>query len=131
MSETKPIKGYKVFDKNWKCRDFQFTCPGVFEEDVIPRVCDRGFHFCEKLVDCFNYYPFNPDNHVAEVVALGEVETNDNKSCTNKIEIVRELPWHDVLDMVNTGEGCTGYRNSGAWCGRTLFSTYNHNNSFR
>lgn len=113
MNETKPIKGYKVFDKNWKCRDFQFTCPGVFEEDVIPRVCDRGFHFCEKLVDCFNYYPFNPDNHVAEVVALGEVETNDNKSCTNKIEIVRELPWHDVLDMVNTGEGCTGYRNSG------------------
>ena len=115
MNETKPIKGYKVFDKDWKCRDFQFTCPGVFEEDVIPKVCDRGFHFCEKLTDCFEYYPFNPENKVAEVVALGEIETNGNKSCTNKLEIVRELSWHEVLDMVNTGKNCTGYRNSGNW----------------
>ena len=115
MAESKPVKGYKVFDKNWRCRGFQFTCPGIFEEDVIPKVCDRGFHFCEKLVDCFEYYPFDPKNHVAEVVALGEVESNGNKSCTNKIEIVRELSWYEVLDMVNTGENCTGKRNSGDW----------------
>ena len=115
MAENKPIKGYKVFDKDWRCREFQFTCPGVFEEDVIPRVCDRGFHFCEKLVDCFDYYPFDPKNHVAEVTALGDVETNGNKSCTNKIEIVREISWHEVLDLVNTGKNCTGGWNTGDW----------------
>ena len=113
MAESKPIKGYKVFDKDWRCRGFQFTCPGTFEEDVIPRVCDRGFHFCERLVDCFNYYTFDPSNHVAEVIALGEIESNGNKSCTNRLEIVRELSWREVLDMVNTGENCTGNRNSG------------------
>ena len=115
MAESKPIKGYKVFDKDWRCREFQFTCPGVFEEDVIPKVCDRGFHFCKKLIDCFGYYPFDPKCHVAEVIALGDVETNGNKSCTNKIEIVREISWHEVLDLVNTGENCTGNRNSGNW----------------
>ena len=115
MAADKPIKGYKVFDKDWRCRGFQFTCPGIFEEDVIPKVCNRGFHFCEKLVDCFEYYTFDPKNHVAEVVALGEVESNGNKSCTNRIEIVRELSWHEVLDMVNTGENCTGDGNSGDW----------------
>lgn len=115
MAESKPIKGYKVFDKDWRCRGFQFTCPGIFEEYVIPKVCDRGFHFCEKLIDCFDYCQFDPKNHVAEVIALGDVETNGNKSCTNKIEIVREISWHEVLDMVNTGENCTGNRNSGNW----------------
>ncbi|MGN1109653.1 MAG: pentapeptide repeat-containing protein [Oscillospiraceae bacterium] len=115
MAESKPIKGYKVFNKDWRCREFQFTCPGTFEEDVIPKVCNRGFHFCKKLIDCFDYYKFDPENHVAEVIALGEVETNGNKSCTNKIEIVREISWHEVLDMVNIGENCTGNRNSGNW----------------
>ena len=115
MAENKPIKGYKVFDKDWRCRDFRFTCPGVFEEDVIPKVCDRGFHFCKKLIDCFNYYMFDPDNHVAEVIALGEVESNDDKICTNRIEIVRELSWHEVLDLINTGKNCTGGCNTGDW----------------
>ena len=113
MESTEYIKGYKVFDKNWRCRGFQFSCPGIFEENITPKVCDRGFHFCRHLIDCFDYYPFSPKNHVAEIIATGDIETNGNKSCTNKIEIVRELSWHEVLDLVNTGKNCTGNRNSG------------------
>ena len=110
MSE---VKGYKVFNPNWTCRGFQYEVGKIFEEDVKPRCCDRGFHFCEKAADCFSYYSFNSKNKVAEVVALGEVDTDGKKSCTNKIQIVREIPWQELLTIVNTGKDCTGFCNTG------------------
>ncbi len=119
MSETGVVKGFKVFDPDWTCspkgKPFQYAVGGTYEEDVKPMVCDRGFHFCEKAADCFNYYPFDPENKVAEVLALGEVDTDGTKSCTNKIQIVREIPWAELLEIVNTGKGCTGLCNSGNW----------------
>ena len=119
MSETGVVKGFKVFNPDWTCnpngKPFQYAVGGTYEEDVIPMVCDRGFHFCEKAADCFNYYQFNPENKVAEVLALGEVDTDGTKSCTNKIQIVREIPWAELLEIVNTGKGCTGLCNSGDW----------------
>ena len=117
MSETGVVKGFKVFNPDWTCnpngKPFQYAVGGTYEEDVKPMVYDRGFHFCEKAADCFNYYQFNPENKVAEVLALGEVDTDGTKSCTNKIQIVREIPWAELLEIVNTGKGCTGLCNSG------------------
>ena len=109
------IKGYKVFNHDWTCRGFQYEVGKVFEEDVEPECGVIGFHFCEKAVDCFSYYTFDPNNKVAEVVALGEVDTRYGLSCTNKIQIVREIPWAELLAIVNVGKECTGYRNSGNW----------------
>ena len=121
MSETGVIRGFKVFNSDWTCRNKQYTCPGAFEEDVTPSVCDRGMHFCKKAADCFNYYSFNPENKVAEVIALAERTVEDGDKCaTNYLEIVREISWQEVLEIVNTGKGCTGLcnsgnRNSGDW----------------
>ena len=109
------MKGYKVFNPDWTCRDYQFEVGKTFTEDIIPVCCDSGFHFCTKAVDCFKYYAFDPDNKVAEIEALGDIDTsNDDSKCsTNKIHIIREITWHEVLDMVNLGKACTGLRNSG------------------
>ena len=112
MSE---VKGYKVFNLDWTCRGFQYEVGKIFEEDVKPSCCDRGFHFCKKAADCFSYYSFNSENKVAEVIALGEVDTDGKKSCTNKIQIVREIPWQELLTIVNTGKDCTGLCNTGDW----------------
>ena len=114
------VKGYKVFNPNWTCRDKQYTCPGTFEENVNPSVCNVGMHFCKNAADCFRYYDFDPNNHVAEVIAHGTVAEGENKCATNKLEIVREIPWAEVLEIVNTGKACTGHcnsgnRNSGDW----------------
>ncbi len=106
------MKGYKVFNPDWTCRGFQYEVGKVYELDA-PECCEGGFHFCEKAADCFKYYSFDSDNKVAEVVALGKVDTNGNKSCTNKIQIVREIPWQELLTIVNTGENCTGLGNTG------------------
>ena len=108
-------KGFKVFNKDWTCNSFQYELGKTFEMDGSPICCNRGFHFCTNLSDCFNYYAFNSDNKVAEIEAIGEVvsDSGDTKHCTNKIKIVRELTWHEVLDLVNMGKDCTGYCNSG------------------
>ena len=109
------VKGYKVFNPDWTCRGKQYFCPGTFEEFVSPSVCNVGMHFCKNAADCFRYYDFDPNNHVAEVIAHGTVAEDGNKCATNKLEIVREIPWAEVLEIVNTGKTCTGRCNSGNW----------------
>ena len=123
MSE---VKGYKVFNPDWTCRGFQYEVGKIFEEDVKPSCCDRGFHFCKKAADCFSYYSFNSKNKVAEVIALGEVDTDGKKSCTNKIQIVREIPWQELLTIVNIGKDCTGFCNTGD-CNTGDWNTGNRN----
>lgn len=104
------VKGYKVFNPDWTCRNFQYQVGQTYEMEgpVIP--CERGFHFCKNAADCFNHYAFNPENKVAEVIAHGTVKEEGDKCCTDKIEIVREISWQEVLTLVNVGKGCTGTR---------------------
>ena len=111
------VKGYKVFEPDWTCRGFQYAVCETFEEDVKPVCCDKGFHFCKELKDCFNYYSFDPNNKVAEIIAIGDVdeESDNSKCCTNKIQIVKEISWEEVLRLVNMGKGNAGLCNSGDW----------------
>ncbi len=109
------IKGYKVFNPDWTCRGFQYEVGKTFKHNGNIEMCGAGFHFCQRVVDCFNYYDFSDSTKVAEVEAIGLVETQDDKSVTNEIKIIRELTWHEVLDLVNTGKDCTGNWNSGNW----------------
>ena len=109
------MKGYKVFNEDWTCRDFKYEVGKTYEMEKSPQCCDRGFHFCTNLADCFNYYSFNTDNKVAEIEALGEIDkaNDDTRHCTNKIKIVRELAWEEVLTLCNSGNWNSGNRNSG------------------
>ena len=113
------VRGYKVFNEDWTCspggNTKQYTCPGKFEEDITPVRCGHGMHFCRKASDCFNYYAFDPKNKVAEVIAYGDIVESGDKCCTNKLEIVREIPWQELLTIVNTGKDCTGLCNTGDW----------------
>ena len=107
------MKGYKVFKSDWTCREFQYEVGKTYEMKEGPVCCKRGFHFCGKLIDCFNHYRFDSKNKVAEIEAMGAIDKRDSKFCTNKIKIVRELSWHEVLDLVNTGKDNTGRGNTG------------------
>ena len=107
------MRGYKVFNPDWTCRDFKYAVGQTYEMEGEPICCDRGFHFCTDLKDCFDYYKFDPNNKVAVVEALGAIDTEGDKSCTNKITIVEEITWEEVLRLVNTGKGCSGLCNSG------------------
>lgn len=107
------VKGYKVFNPDWTCRGFQYAVGETFRHEGEIDVCEAGFHFCAKVADCFNYYDFNSNNKVAEIEATGNVKTEGDKSVTDEIRIVREISWHEVLNLANTGKNCTGYCNTG------------------
>jgi hypothetical protein len=108
------MKAYKVFDENFQCRGFQYKVGETYEMKENPVLCERGFHACKNVCDCFTYYSFNPKNRIAEVLLLGIiVGAEDDKQCTNKIQIVKEISWEEMLTIANTGIGNSGYRNSG------------------
>lgn len=118
------MKGYKVFNPDWKCKDFQYKVGETFTHNGRIDICEEGFHFCQKLSDCFRYYPFDSNNKVAAIEAVGQIITKGDKSVTDEIKIVREISWHEVLDLVNTGKNCTGNLNSG------YFNSGNRNSGY-
>ena len=46
------MKSYKGFDKDLKCRGFQYEIGEEYEcEDAV--ACETGFHACERPMDVF------------------------------------------------------------------------------
>ena len=115
------IKGYKGFDKNLKCRGFQYEVGKTYELDKNEKleICECGFHFCKKLLWIHEFYELvDSDTRVCEVEALGEVQEKEIKCVTDKIKIIRELSKEEIEllkndGIGNTGVGNTGYRNTG------------------
>ena len=127
-------KAFKVFNPDWTCLDMKYEVGKTYSMNEAPIICERGFHYCPRLINCFRYYDFDPENKVAEVEVLGDIAVSPegDKECTNKIKIVRELTWHEVLDLVNigknnTGRGNTGNRNTGIYntgsCNTGIYNT--------
>ena len=108
------MRGYKVFNHDWTCRDFQYKigCTYKMPSDEIS-ICHNGFHFCEKLINCFDFYRLSECVKIAEVEAFGRIITENNKSVTNIIRIIREIPFEEALSMINFGSHCEGRGNNG------------------
>ena len=49
------MRGYKVFNPDWTCIDMQYEVGKTYEMEERPIICERGFHFCEKVVDYQGY----------------------------------------------------------------------------
>ena len=109
------MKGYKGFDKDLKCKGFQYEVGKEFELDGEIKICERGFHFCKELIDVMNFYDIKNGNRFCEIEATGEItEDNEHKKyCTNKIKIIKEIPIEEVLKEVNSGYRNSGNHNSG------------------
>ena len=95
------IKSYKGFDKNLKCRDFQYEIGKEYEMDGEIKVCSRGFHACESPFEVFDHYPMI-DSRFCEVEQDGNISKEDRgtKICSSKIKIKAELK---LADMINLG----------------------------
>ena len=116
------IRAYKSFNSDLTCKGFQYEVGKEYHHKGALELCKSGFHACPKIVNCFNYYPFDKmKTRVAEVLVWGKVEYKDGvkyedagvKLCASNIKVVRELTWNEVLSLCNTGNSNSGDRNSG------------------
>nr|DAV48012.1 MAG TPA: hypothetical protein [Caudoviricetes sp.] len=81
------MKCFKGFEKDLKCRDFQYEEGKEFHAEKAD-CCNDGFHACEYPLDCFAYY--DPAHNVFHEVELsGEMnkDGNDTKVCATDIKI--------------------------------------------
>ncbi len=88
------MRGYKGFDKNMKCRGFQYEFEKTYETDSV-EICSKGFHFCENPLDVLDYYTIldsdAKNQTFAEILAEKDITPKDNKRACSKITIGAKL----------------------------------------
>lgn len=90
---TKEIVTFKGFNKDLKCRDFQFEIGKTFHHEGKVEACGSGFHACECPFDVFSYYP-PAESRYAETISFGitdSEEGGDTKIASSSITIKDEL----------------------------------------
>ena len=85
--------GYKGFDKDLKCRDFQFEVGKEYEHDGKVKLCKSGFHFCENPQGVFGHYaPGNGSRFaVVEADEVSDERESDSKRVAKKLKIKSEI----------------------------------------
>ena len=85
--------GYKGFDKDLKCRDFQFEVGKEYEHKGKVKLCNNGFHFCENPQGVFSHYAPGCGNRFAIVEADGvsDERESDSKRVAKKLKIKSEI----------------------------------------
>ena len=99
MEENKII-AYKGFDKNLKCRDFQYEVGKEYEMDGDIKCCERGFHACESPLEVFDHYDML-NSRFAEVEQSGKIDKEENttKVCSSRIKVKAELKIADIINL--------------------------------
>ena len=127
---------YKGFDKDLKCRGFQFEEGKKYKHEGIVKACQGGFHACANPFDVFEYYSPNDFHRFCAVEGSGKEDTGENKTSFEKLKIKVELglsglikagvqvcldrvKWADGASVTGncSGASATGYK-SGASVGK-------------
>ena len=92
------MKAYKGFDKDLKCRGFQYEISKEYEESGAD-LCLRGFHACENPLDTFRYYKPGESRYCeVDVEDNGQRNTDDTKICGKHIKIGAEIGLKGVIN---------------------------------
>ena len=124
MDQQQKVVAYKGFDKDWKCRDFQFEVGKTYVHDGAVEHCKAGFHACEHPLDVFSYYEPN-GGRFAVVELAGEMsreKDGDTKIAAGQITIKAELRLPQIIeaavkyvfDRAKTTKKGTNTQDSGA-----------------
>jgi len=113
---------YKAFDRELKCRGFQYVEGQTYWIEGDPILCEKGFHFCKDLVLTLQYYPVKDvtDNRYAVVEPLGTIileQPTEHKGVAAGLKIIRVLTDEEVVALLdqrnNSGKNNSGNNNSG------------------
>ena len=102
MNNEKKIKGYKGFNPDLTCRDFQYEVGKEYETDEA-KVCETGFHFCENPFDVWGYYPpcnaKGQLNRFCEVEGSGEIDNSrSDKTACSHIKVNAEIGLQGIIN---------------------------------
>ena len=85
------MKAYKGFDKDLKCRGFQYEVGKEYETDEAD-ICKSGFHACEMPLDVLGYYAPGEESRYCEVDLDANDQTeSDSKRVGKKIKVNAEI----------------------------------------
>ena len=100
MANENKIIAYKGFDKEFKCRGFQYEVGKTYEMDGNIACCSRGFHACESPMEVLDYYDMLT-SRFAEVEQSGNIdkEAVSTKTCSSRIKIKAELKPADIINL--------------------------------
>ena len=92
------IKAYKGFNKDMTCRGYKFAEGKEYEHEGEVKVCEGGFHACERPLDCFEYYrPAESVYHEVELEGNISKSDDDTKVASKKIKIGAKI---DIAGLV-------------------------------
>ena len=99
MDSKNSIIGFKGFDKDLKCRGFQYEVGKYYDQEGEAVCCERGFHFCENPLEVFDYYP-PCTSRFCQVEGGGSVDKSeaDSKVATSHIHISSEIGLNGLID---------------------------------
>lgn len=99
MSEN-VITSYKGFDKDMKCRGFQYEVGKEYNMNGEIKCCNRGFHACKSPLEVWDYYDML-NSRFAEVEQSGKIdeEEKSTKVCSSRIKIKAELKLADIINI--------------------------------
>ena len=92
------MKACKGFDKNLRCRGFQYEVGGEYTEKTAA-LCNRGPHACENPLDTLRYYrPGDSRYCEVEIEDNGQRSSYDSKVCGKHIKIGAEIGLKGVIN---------------------------------
>lgn len=92
------MKGYKGFDKDWKCRGKQYAA-GRTETEEDAALCKSGLHFCTFPLDCFAYYPPASSRYgVVEAEDVSGEQGEDSKRAAKRLTVIREIGLEEMIE---------------------------------
>ena len=120
------MKACKGFDKNLRCRGFQYEVGGEYTEETA-ELCNRGPHACENPLDTLRYYrPGDSRYCEVEIEDNGQRSSGDSKVCGKHIKIGAEI---GLKGVINAGvrfvlDKCesTTEENASGWSGNAAAS---------
>ena len=94
------MKGYKGFDKDFKCNGFQYEVGKEYIIDGDIKLCSKGFHFCKSPLNVWAYYPQVKGSRYAIIEAEDVLrdKDGDTKRVCKKIKIVKELTALELIE---------------------------------
>ena len=99
MKEENKIIAYKGFDKDLKCRYFQYEVGKAYEMDGEIECCECGFHACENPLDVFGYYA-PADSRYCKVEQSGTLskDADGGKVASSKIRVQCEIGMKGIIE---------------------------------